>query len=144
MELFQRATRRNYMFNTSKGSINVIDLWRLPLSFSSPGSTQPNLDSIAQELDMQIKKLKTSSFVKPQKQGRVKEELQDKFDIVLSIIQMRQSEAEAAQKRKLNQQKNKLRQEKLVRALENHEDSEINKKSKAELEEELKALREDY
>lgn len=62
-----------------------------------------DLDEIAVELDNQIKASGTTSFIK--KPTKSNEELKLKFDIVLHVIEVKQTEAEAAETAEANRQK---------------------------------------
>lgn len=101
MELFEKASRLKWRFYTPQGAVTVEDLWDLPLS--SPRSPRANLDEIAIELNKQIQEQNTTSFVK--KTTNTRETLQNKFDLVLHIISVRQAEATDAETKQANAQK---------------------------------------
>lgn len=100
MDVFAKAARMKVRFTSLKGLLSVEDLWDLPLTGS-----KTNLDEIAVSLNRQLKE-GSESFVT--KTTSVNEELQVKFDVVKSIIDVKlkeQIDAEAAQlKRKQKQQ----------------------------------------
>lgn len=104
--MFEQASRLKLRFNTVKGLLLVEDLWFIPLS--SVKSDVANLNSIAIDLDKQLKESTTISFVE-QTVTRENTELQLKFDIVKHIIDVRLEENKAAsQEREKKQQKQEL------------------------------------
>lgn len=92
--IFEQASRLKLRVDTDIGKLAVEDLWDLPLSHAN--ATRLTLDSIAVGLH---KKLEGTgeSFVKSAKKDAV---LQLQFDIVISIIETRQAEADAKTKAK--------------------------------------------
>ena len=104
--MFEQASRLKLRFNTVKGLLLVEDLWFIPLS--SVKSDVANLNSIAIDLDKQLKESTTISFVE-QTSTKENTELQLKFDIVKHIIDVRLEENKAAsQEREKKQQKQEL------------------------------------
>lgn len=55
MNNFEKATRLRLRFETSRGNLNVEDLWRLPLA---------ELDKLAIALNKQLKESSEESFIK--------------------------------------------------------------------------------
>ena len=102
--MFEAATRLKLRFDSTKGQLQIEDLWDLPLT-STKG--QANLDDIARGLHRQLKNSDDVSFVNvDQKSDAV---VQIKFDIVKHIIDVRLAEnAAAATARANKEQKQKL------------------------------------
>jgi hypothetical protein len=91
MDLFMLASRSKFRFNTVSGVIAVEDLWDLPLS----DSRKANLDDIAKGLNKQLKEAnEEQSFVKPA--AAKTNEVQAKFDLVLTVIKTKMEERDAA------------------------------------------------
>ena len=86
MNIFEKASRLQLRFNTSKGNLSVEDLWSLPLV-----RHEPNLDNLALELDSQLQK-QNKSFVK--EVSTLNYVTQLKFDIIKHIIDTKLKEAE--------------------------------------------------
>ena len=87
--LFELATRKQYRFNSQVGALSVEDLWNLPLTSYRSAS----LDAIAKELHSQLKE-EVISFVTPSVSDNTV--VQQKFDIVKHIIDVKVSERDAA------------------------------------------------
>ena len=87
--LFEIATRKQYRFNSQVGALSVEDLWNLPLTSTRSAS----LDAIAKELHSQLKE-ETVSFVTPSVSDNTV--VQQKFDIVKHIIDVKVAERDAA------------------------------------------------
>lgn len=122
--MFQKASREKLRFDTGKGQLSVEDLWDLPLT-STTG--RPNLDSIAQELNKQLKTSDTVSFVNPSK--KTNNTVQLKFDIVKHVIDVRLAENTAQlQAKEKAEKKEKLR--KLINA---KEEEDLQGKTREEL-----------
>ena len=100
MSIFEKATRADVKFDSSKGLLQVQDLWDLPLT-STTG--KPNLDDIARGLRRELKASDDESFVT--KPAKANDLLQLKFDVVKHIIDVRLVEAEAASTAKANSDK---------------------------------------
>ncbi len=82
--LFIEASRRQLRFNSSKGSLQVEDLWLLPLEF---------LDKLAVALEEAIQKAGSKSFLKKRSASTL--ELDISFEIVKYILTTRVEEDEA-------------------------------------------------
>lgn len=87
--MFEKASRLRLMFDTSRGSFSVDDLWELPLT----SAKSPNLDDIAKALYKQLKSGDDVSFVDPARKSD--ETIQLKFDLVKHIIDTRLAENQA-------------------------------------------------
>ena len=91
MDLFMLASRSKFRFNTVSGVIAVEDLWDLPLS----DTRKANLDDVAKDLNKQLKAAnEEQSFVKPA--AAKTNEVQAKFDLVLTVIKTKMEERDAA------------------------------------------------
>lgn len=100
MQAFIKASRLKLRFSTPQGLLSVEDLWDLPLSveYAPANRAKPaNLDDIAIGLNKQLEETGNKSFVK--KASAVDEATRLKFDIVLYVIEVRQEEAELAEKK---------------------------------------------
>jgi hypothetical protein len=94
-QMFEKASRLNLMFETTKGLLNVTDLWRLPLT-SSNGKV--NLDDIAKALHVKLRDDVQISFVNADK-AAVEPEDSLRFEIVKRIINVRLAEQKEEQSR---------------------------------------------
>lgn len=86
--MYKEAARLSLRFPTSKGSITVEDLWKLPLI-----KADPCLDDLAIDLSRAIERSPGKSFVL--EVADVNETLQLKFDIVKDIIDTKLLEQES-------------------------------------------------
>lgn len=98
--LFEIATRKNYLFESANGLLSVSDLWVLPLTKSGK-SSGANLDQIAINLNREIS-FKEESFVSDKSEAD--EDLTNKLELVKHIIKVRKEElrarSEALEKKK--------------------------------------------
>lgn len=85
--LFELASRENYRFASSRGELAVEQLWVIPLEGGN------SLDNIAVALHDEIQKSPTTSFTSKVSKGD--KHLQNKFDLVKYIIDVRISERDA-------------------------------------------------
>ncbi len=100
MDIFEKATRKNILFDTSKGVLNVIDLWNLPLTATS---SKVSLDTIACQLHEQLQSSPTISFVKKVEDGDA--DLKLAFAVVKHIIDVKLVEQEAASQARIRNEK---------------------------------------
>lgn len=135
MELFERCAKNKYRWATTIGDLSVEQLFDLPLTSTT---NKPSLDSIAVELDSQIKKDtgRTLSFVSNKRATVQEARLKDKFDIVLHIIKYKQEAADIATE---NASKRHMA-ERLREELAARKDESIKQLSIEELENKLKEL----
>ena len=125
MNNFEKATRLRLRFETSRGNLNVEDLWRLPLA---------ELDKLAIALNKQLKESSDESFIKAKSKDNKLLEL--RFDIVKHIIETLLSEDE--EKKKAADKRAK--REQLLELIAKKKNQELEGKSLEELEAELTKL----
>lgn len=125
MNNFEKATRLRLRFETSRGNLNVEDLWRLPLA---------ELDKLAIALNKQLKESSEESFIKAKSKDNKLLEL--RFDIVKHIIETLLSEDE--EKKKAADKRAK--REQLLELIAKKKSQELEGKSLEELEAELTKL----
>lgn len=125
MNNFEKATRLRLRFETSRGNLNVEDLWRLPLA---------ELDKLAIALNKQLKESSEGSFIKAKSKDNKLLEL--RFDIVKHIIETLLSEDE--EKKKAADKRAK--REQLLELIAKKKNQELEGKSLEELEAELTKL----
>lgn len=97
MNLFELATRENYLFESVKGLLTVQDLWNLPLTVTN-NQARASLDNIAVSLNNQLKGSQQESFVTETVKTDVV--LANKLEIVKHIIAVRKQEAKVASEAK--------------------------------------------
>lgn len=125
MNNFEKAIRLRLRFETSRGNLNVEDLWRLPLA---------ELDKLAIVLNKQLKESSEESFIKAKSKDNKLLEL--RFDIVKHIIETLLSEDE--EKKKAADKRAK--REQLLELIAKKKNQELEGKSLEELEAELTKL----
>ena len=125
MNNFEKATRLRLRFETSRGNLNVEDLWRLPLA---------ELDKLAIALNKQLKESSEESFIKAKSKDN--KLLGLRFDIVKHIIETLLSEDE--EKKKAADKRAK--REQLLELIAKKKNQELEGKSLEELEAELTKL----
>ena len=87
--MFEKAVRIKLRFATVGGSLNVEDLWDLPLT-STRG--RANLNDIAKSVSKELRETTEEEFVNPK--PKADDGLQLKMDIVKHVIAIRQAENE--------------------------------------------------
>lgn len=92
MNLFERASRKNLMLTTSKGTIGVNDLWDLPLT--SANNRQANLDDIARTYNERVSKASVSFVETSPSQATEDDRLT--FELVKHVIAVKIAENKAA------------------------------------------------
>jgi len=106
-ELFLKASRKAWRFDSPQGQLNTEQLWDLQLT--STVSTKATLNNVAVAINNQIQSLTQNSFVDSSNDS-VTTELTEKLDLVKYIISVKKKEAKAAADRvALRQQLNKIR-----------------------------------
>ena len=101
--MFEKASRRQFRFPSSKGLLTVEDLWVIPLQSKSEATV--TLDSVAKALHANLKRDDNISFVEPTGAALDRSFTQDKFDLVMHIIKVRVDENKATQTALENKQK---------------------------------------
>ena len=94
LALFEEATKEKLRFGTSKGHIDVEDLWDLPLT-SARGMS---LNGVAKELSRKIKDGDEENFVDTAKSDPAIALAKRKLEIVKRVIAVRIEENEKIQK----------------------------------------------
>lgn len=126
MNMFERASRNKLRFSTKRGLISTEDLWDLSLQ---------DLDHIAIAVNKQVKEQGTESFL-AQKQSTTSTVLQLQLDLLKHVISSKESAAEAAKTRAVNDAKRARLQE----ILGQKEEQELMSKSTEELEKMLSEM----
>ena len=125
MNIFEKATRIRLRFETSRGTLNTEDLWKLTLT---------ELDKLAIALNKQLKEASEESFIKTKTNNTVLLEL--RFDIVKHIIDTLLAENE--EKKKAADKK--VKRDQLLELIAKKENQELEGKSLEELKSELSKL----
>jgi len=123
--IFEAATRQRLRFPSPSGNLSVEDLWDLTLE---------GLDAIAIALNKKVKESSEESFIKKQKKGDKKAELQ--LAVVVSIIETKVADAEKAK----NAADRKAKREKLMELISSKQDDALSRKSITQLKAELDKL----
>lgn len=123
--MFEKASRLKLRFNSKVGLINVEDLWDLTL---------PSLDSIAKDLNKQIKAEAEESFITVKSKANTTLELG--FEIVKHVIKVKLEEADA---KKLLAER-KARKAQILEIISRKQDEALSNKSIEELTAELDQL----
>lgn len=123
----ERAMRKKYRFASVVGLLMLEQLWDLPLK--STREQVPDLDGVARKINSELKTQVEESFVETST-NVLKEELEEKLEIVKHIIAVRQEEnkamADAAER--------KRKKAALLDILHDRNNEELRKKTPAELE----------
>lgn len=127
INIFELASRKKIRFDSKRGKLTTEELWDLSLD---------QIDEIAIELNNKINSTATTSFVsKTTDAAATIDKL--KFDIVIHVIQVRQSESEARRERATNQERART-----IRAeLERRKEDSIKTRSEEDLQKELESLK---
>ena len=124
-QLFEKASRLKLRFKSQMGLITVEDLWDLNLT---------SLDSIAKDLNRQIKAEAEESFITVKSKANTALELA--FDIVKHVIKVKLEEAEV---KKLAAEK-KARKAQIMELISQKQNEALSAKSIEELQAELDNL----
>jgi hypothetical protein len=130
MEMFEELTRKKARFETSKGEIDVEQLWDLPLE----AKDNFDLDTVAKKIAKEIKDSEEGSFVKKSTDKNTFNKL--KLEAVKHIIQVKLVEAEE----KANAKFKKEQKNKILEILAKKQDSELEGKTPEELQKMLEDL----
>jgi len=99
MSEFEKASRLKLRFDTSKGLLDVEDLWDLPLT----SLRSLSLDDVAKGLYRELQELQTPSFVNAKDNRDTVTQL--RFDIVQRVIKIRLFERDKAEEQRVKQEK---------------------------------------
>lgn len=95
MHLFEKATREGFLFESPNGFLSITQLWSLPLTHPR----QANLNTIAKNINQQLKDLGDEDFVASAHADNSKREtLTAMLDVVKRIIEVKQTEHANASK----------------------------------------------
>lgn len=132
-DLFIKAAKNKFRFPAVIGGngITVEDLFQLPLT----GNSGLNLDQVAREVNRQLKEQTEESFVQVRKSA-TKTLLENKLDIVKTVIQIKQDDLDRASKNA----ERAAKRLKLMEAIDNADNRELQSASKEELLKQLEAL----
>jgi len=106
-QLFIKASREKWRFQTTKGEVMVEDLWDYETDSDRPNVT--TLDTIAVAIDQQLTNTPKKSFVKTRSSANIKLELQ--LELLKYIIQVKMEEKAAKNLRKAQLEKLSLLRE---------------------------------
>jgi hypothetical protein len=134
VNLFERASRKKYRFESARGDLTVEQLWDLPLS----SRNGVDLDTIARGVNAELKSITEESFVETKPNPR-KLELVTCLEILKHIIKVKQDEAAAAK----NRVEKAAKRARIIEALAAQEDKALTQMSKEDLLKELAGLDED-
>lgn len=132
LTLFEIASRENFTFPSSRGNLLTSDLWDLPLL----SKKNPCLNSIAVSLSNELDSIGAKSFVSRSDTDPRRKTLQQKLDVVLRVIEVREAENRIA----LQARQNSERRAKLLEALDKKNEESIQNMSEEDLRKELASL----
>lgn len=130
INIFERAARNAYRFESSRGDLTTEQLFELPL-LSPDGFS---LNEVAIAASNKLKSVTSESFVETQKPETL--HLRTKLEIVKHVIAYKQALKVAAENRAIKADKRK----KLLEALAAAEDRELGAKSREDILAELESL----
>lgn len=125
------AIRKKFRFPSNAGNLTLEQLWDLPLQHK----TGLDLDSVARNINNELRSITEESFVATTVDPR-KPELEIKLSIVKEVIATKLAES-AAQKERADR---KIKRDKIMNALANHEEQALASASKDDLLKQLAAL----
>ena len=131
MNIFEQAVRSKLRIATTKGVVQVEDLWDIPLTSKSGF----DLDTTAKAVNTELKAQAEESFVSTSYNPR-KAELELQLEILKFVIADKQAENAARAKA----QENKEKREKLIAALAKKQDAAIDNMSAEEIQAQIAAL----
>lgn len=130
---YENALRNKYRYPSVRGELTTEQLWDLPLQ--STRANTPDLDSVAKEINRQLKEQTEESFVET-KSNPLKTELEGKLEIVKHVIATKQAENAAARTAAERRQE----RERLQQLLALKDQQELEGLSKEEIQRRLDAL----
>lgn len=129
--VFEYATRHKLLFDSSRGSINVQQLWDVPLRDNGGF----NLNEIAKNASKAFKSATEESFVEPARTTANKR-LEMTFETVKRVIEVKVGEEKAAKDRAAKKERRAV----LTRALAEKQEGALSKLSVKQLQEQLAEL----
>lgn len=132
MNIFEKAARSALRFSTSRGELTVEQLWSLPLTGKS---LQLDLDTVAKEVNRQLKEVTEESFVSTNSNPQ-KTSLELKLELVKYIIGVKLEEQTAAK----DAATKKVRKSQLLEILAQKQNNKLNEMSEADILKELESL----
>lgn len=129
---FEYATRTKFRFPSSKGELNIEQLWDVPLR----SRDDFNLDNIAKRINADLKKVSEESFVDGAARNPAHEMTEIKLDVVKAVIAFHLDEEERREKKA----KAKSEREKLYAELEKRQDARYENMSDSEIKKKLAAI----
>lgn len=125
MNLFQKAVKMKYRFTTTRGLVNLEDLYDMPLT-ANDGFC---LNNVALLLHENLERTVQKSFVDPAPAAN--KTLENKFELVKLVIEDKQKDRDAANKRAAtvarNQRIKEILAKKQDQALEEMDEAELQK-----------------
>jgi hypothetical protein len=131
MNIFEKAAKEKYRFDSCRGTLSVENLYDMRLQ-SRDGF---DLDTIAKQLNAQLREAEQESFVSDP--SPISDELKHKFEIVIHIINVKKQENE--KQKFIAAQRSEI--EKLGGILSAKQDEELRSQSAAEIEARLAELK---
>jgi hypothetical protein len=131
MSMFEKATRLKLRFASNKGDLTVENLWELPLQ----SRTGFDLDNVAKAANNELKSLSEESFVSTTN-NPAKNLAQLKLDIVKRVIEVKIAENEEQR----NAAQKSAERQRLLEALNNSEQQELQKLTPDEIRKRLAEL----
>lgn len=125
MNIFERVSRGNIMFQSVRGNLTDRDLWNL---------TKEELDGMYSKLSAKLKKEEGESLLDKKKQSTVDDEL--RLEVIKYIVESKLRQEESAEKAVVTRE----RKAKLEKALAEKRDGAINEMSEEDIEKELAEL----
>jgi hypothetical protein len=131
MNIFEQTSKKKIRFSSNRGDLTAEQLWDMPLQSKSGF----DLDTIAKEVNRGIKESSEESFVTT-KSSSATTTLELQLEVLKHIIAVKIEAAAVAAKRT----ENEARRAKLIEALENKQNSELNNMSSEDILKELEKL----
>ena len=131
MSMFEKATRLKLRFASNKGDLTVENLWELPLQ----SRTGFDLDNVAKAANNELKSLSEESFVSTTN-NPAKNLAQLKLDIIKRVIEVKIAENEEQR----NAAQKSAERQRLLEALNNSEQKELQKLTPDEIRKRLAEL----
>lgn len=133
VDIFEKAARSKLRFASPVGELTAEQLWDLPLT--SKSASRANLDSMARDVNRELKGLEEESFVTLRPDPR-KRDLELRLAILKRVIEVTLADRDAAAKAAENAE----RKRKLLAALASKEEAALAGMSKEEIEAEIARL----